>query len=158
MARIAAGGGPIQRIPAALTCSANVAFSARNPKPGWTASAPAARAAVVTASTSRRSRPSGPLTDGATDRIPNRSHVRAIRVAISPRLAMKTVWIGASTPAAADRSVTARVRRPDRPAALAEGPEAFLGVLGRPLARDDPSGVPLRRPIAEAAHLSDDRL
>src|SRR4051812_14390568 len=158
MARIAAGGGPIQRIPATATCSAKVAFSARNPKPGWTASEPAARAAAVTASTSRRSRPFGPLTDGAMERIPNRSQVRAIRVAISPRLAMKTVWIGVSTPWPADGSVTARVRGPHRAAALTERAEALLGFLGRALARDDPGRVPLRRAVSQATHLADDRL
>ncbi len=36
--RMASGGGPTQRRPAAMTRSAKSAFSARNPKPGWTAS------------------------------------------------------------------------------------------------------------------------
>ena len=77
--------------PAAMTASAKSAFSARNPKPGWTASAPAARAAATTASTSRRSSASGPVGRWRlTARMPSRSHVRVIRAAISPRLAMKT--------------------------------------------------------------------
>jgi hypothetical protein len=41
---IAAGGGPTQTRPASITAAANAAFSARNPNPGWTASAPEARA------------------------------------------------------------------------------------------------------------------
>ena len=41
IASIAAGGGPIQTRPASSTARANVAFSARKPYPGWTASAPA---------------------------------------------------------------------------------------------------------------------
>ena len=43
IARIAAAGGPTQRMPAASTASAKSAFSARKPNPGWSASAPAAR-------------------------------------------------------------------------------------------------------------------
>ena len=39
MARMASGGGPTQRIPASITRSAKSAFSARKPKPGWSASA-----------------------------------------------------------------------------------------------------------------------
>ena len=93
IARIATGGGPTQRIPAAATASAKSAFSARNPKPGWTASAPAASAAATTASTSRRSSAFEPSVGGATARIPSRSHVRRIRTTISPRLAMNRVWI-----------------------------------------------------------------
>ena len=79
IARIADGGGPTQRIPAASTSSANSAFSARNPKPGWRASAPAARAAATTAAGSSRSRPSGPSVTGMTARMPSRSQVRVIR-------------------------------------------------------------------------------
>ena len=53
-----------------MTASANVAFSARNPKPGWTASAPAASAASTTASMSSRSRASAPSVGGTTVRMP----------------------------------------------------------------------------------------
>ena len=68
IARIAAGGGPTQRIPAASTASAKSAFSARNPKPGWTASAPAARAARddrLDVEQVERARAVGPGHDGA---------------------------------------------------------------------------------------------
>jgi hypothetical protein len=47
------GVGPIQVSPASVTACANAAFSARNPKPGWTASAPARSAASTSASMSR---------------------------------------------------------------------------------------------------------
>ena len=76
------------------------AFSARNPKPGWRASAPVASAAATTAAGSSRSRPCGPSVTGMTARIPSRSQVRVIRRAISPRLAMKTVRIGSGSSAA----------------------------------------------------------
>ncbi len=41
MASIASGGGPMKVTPAAAQARANPEFSARNPKPGWMASAPA---------------------------------------------------------------------------------------------------------------------
>lgn len=47
IASTASGGGPIQVSPASRTARANAAFSDRNPYPGWTASAPAARAASM---------------------------------------------------------------------------------------------------------------
>ena len=47
MISIASGGGPTNTSPAASQARANAAFSARNPKPGCTASAPA-RSAVRT--------------------------------------------------------------------------------------------------------------
>jgi hypothetical protein len=53
MARIAAGGGPMNVSPAAAHRSANSAFSARKPYPGCTASAPVARAASSSRSTAR---------------------------------------------------------------------------------------------------------
>jgi hypothetical protein len=43
-ASMAAGGGPIQVSPASMTARAKAAFSARNPYPGCTASAPASAA------------------------------------------------------------------------------------------------------------------
>ena len=91
IARIAAGGGPTQRSPAAHDRSAKSAFSARNPKPGWIASAPAARAAATTAAAVEEVEGAGPV-GGRHDRVGCRvrSQVRAIRAAISPRLAMKT--------------------------------------------------------------------
>ena len=94
IARIASGGGPTQRIPAAITASAKAPFSARNPKPGWSASAPASTAAATTASMSSRSSAPGPSVTGTTARMPSREHVRVIRSAISPRLAMNSVRIG----------------------------------------------------------------
>jgi hypothetical protein len=47
MARTAAGGGPMKTSPAAAHASANAAFSARKPYPGWIAWAPVARAAAM---------------------------------------------------------------------------------------------------------------
>jgi hypothetical protein len=44
---IASGGGPIQTRPASEQARANEAFSARNPYPGWIASAPAFVAAAM---------------------------------------------------------------------------------------------------------------
>ena len=70
IARIARGGGPTQRIPAASTASAKSAFSARNPKPGWTASAPAAGRPPTTASMSRRSTRAGAVGRGRDRRDP----------------------------------------------------------------------------------------
>ena len=64
IARMPSGGGPTQRIPAAITCCANSALSARNPKPGWSASAPPASAAATTAAPSSRSRAPGPSVAG----------------------------------------------------------------------------------------------
>ena len=104
IARIADGGGPTDRIPAASTASANSAFSARNPKPGWRASAPAARAAATTATGSSRSRPCGPSVTGMTAPMPSRSQVRVTRRAISPRFAMKTVRMDVGRVAASMRS------------------------------------------------------
>ena len=49
----AAADGPIQVRPASMTAVAKPAFSERNPYPGWTASAPANRAASNSASISR---------------------------------------------------------------------------------------------------------
>ena len=51
-------------------------------------------AASTTAATSSRSSAPGPSVAGTTDRIPSRSQVRVMRVAISPRLAMNSVRIG----------------------------------------------------------------
>jgi hypothetical protein len=50
---IASAGGPIQTRPAFSTARANGAFSARNPYPGWIASAPARVAASRIRSTRR---------------------------------------------------------------------------------------------------------
>ncbi len=47
IASIAAGGGPMNTRPAAAQARANRAFSARNPYPGCTASAPAEAAAAT---------------------------------------------------------------------------------------------------------------
>ena len=109
--------------PAAITRSAKSAFSARNPNPGWTASAPAASAAATTASASSRSSASGPSVAGATARIPRRSQVRPIRAAISPRLAMNRVRIGpvvppgSWSPGPCDHERVNRVSRDTPPAA-----------------------------------------
>ena len=53
MVSITSGVGPTQARPASVTARAKAAFSDRNPYPGWTASAPAARAAATMASPSR---------------------------------------------------------------------------------------------------------
>ena len=53
MASMAAGGGPTNAIPAASQAAAKAVFSARNPYPGWTACAPARRAAPTTAAADR---------------------------------------------------------------------------------------------------------
>src|SRR5262249_21862551 len=47
------GGAPPKPTPASTTARAKAAFSARKPYPGWTASAPAVRAAASSASTDR---------------------------------------------------------------------------------------------------------
>ena len=81
IARIAAGGGPTQRIPAALDAPRRSRRSRRGTRsPGWTASAPAARAAATTAGDVEQveARP-GPSVAGTTARIPSRSQVRVIR-------------------------------------------------------------------------------
>ena len=107
MARMASGGGPTQRIPASITRSAKSAFSARKPKPGWSASAFARRAAATTASAFEEvDRVRAVRGWGTTARMPSRSHVRVIRVAISPRFAMKRVRIGPSSTAARHREVS----------------------------------------------------
>src|SRR4051812_41089456 len=118
IARIALGGGPIQRMPAASTASAKSAFSARNPKPGWMASAVALRAAATTPSMSSRSTAPPPSVGGVTARIPSRLQVRVIRDAISPRFAMKRVAIpsGVSTgDAAATNASIASIATRQRP-------------------------------------------
>ena len=51
---------------------------------------------ATTAATSSRSSAPGPSVAGTTARIPSRSQVRVMRVAISPRLAMNSVRIGVS--------------------------------------------------------------
>ena len=51
-----------------------------------------------------------------------------------------------------------RPRLAPRRAPPSRTPEPFLRFLGRPLPGDDPRRVPLRRAVAEAADLADDRL
>ena len=53
IAAIASGGGPMNTNPASAHARANSAFSARKPYPGWTAWAPASRAAAMIASALR---------------------------------------------------------------------------------------------------------
>ncbi len=53
MISIAAGGGPTQQAPAAVTARAKAAFSAKKPYPGWTASAPLRATASSSRSTER---------------------------------------------------------------------------------------------------------
>ena len=53
IASIASGGGPTNTRPAAAQARANAAFSARNPNPGCTASAPLRRAVRTIVSDSR---------------------------------------------------------------------------------------------------------
>ena len=51
-----------------------------------------------------------------------------------------------------------RLRLPSRSPLLVERGKALAGLLGHALAGDDPGGVPLRRAVAQAADLADDRL
>ena len=53
MAAIAPGGGPTKTRPFSAQARASAGFSARNPYPGCTASAPLRRAAPMTSSTDR---------------------------------------------------------------------------------------------------------
>jgi hypothetical protein len=71
------------------------------------ASARASRAAATTASTESKSTAPGPSVGGATARIARRSVVRRIRVAISPRFAMKIVLMRAIDGADAAASASA---------------------------------------------------
>ncbi len=87
---MAVAGGPTQISRERTIASANSGFSARNPTPGCTASAPEASAAATTASTSSRSSAVGPSVAGTIVSIPRRRQVRATRTAISPRLAMNS--------------------------------------------------------------------
>ena len=110
IASIADGGGPTHTTPAARHARANAAFSERNPYPGCTASAPARRAAVTTASMRRydvagvappsatalsASRTNIASASGslytATVSIPIARQVRMMRHAISPRFAMRSL-------------------------------------------------------------------
>jgi hypothetical protein len=97
IALIALGGGPIHAMPESMTSWAKSAFSARNPKPGWIASAPPDRAAATTAARIEEVERVLAAGRGTMARMPSASHVRVMRCAISPRLAMKTVemrWLG----------------------------------------------------------------
>src|SRR5437762_103795 len=51
-----------------------------------------------------------------------------------------------------------QARFPCRPSLIVEGSEALLRLGARALAGDDPCRVPLRRAVAEAANLANDRL
>ena len=53
MISIASGLGPMKTTPASAQALAKAAFSARKPKPGWTACAPVCRAASSTRSMDR---------------------------------------------------------------------------------------------------------
>ena len=110
IASIASGGGPIQVRPAASTARANVAFSARKPYPGWTASAPALQRGLddpllVQVALGRRAAAEQQRLVGDGERgarrgpppsrrrpmpISSSRSVRKIRIAISPRLATRT--------------------------------------------------------------------
>jgi len=65
-------------------------------RPGWSASAPADRAAATSASGSRRSTNGAPSFPGTIARTPRRPQVCRIRRAISPRLATNTVRIASA--------------------------------------------------------------
>src|SRR6185436_18480996 len=109
MVRICDGVGPMNAMFDAMQVSANSAFSARNPYPGWIASAPAISAAAMmrgilrydsragagpmqTSSSANRtcsdSRSASEYT--ATVWMPSSRQARMTRSAISPRLAIKT--------------------------------------------------------------------
>ena len=108
IASIASGGGPIQTSPALSTIRANSAFSARNPYPGWIASAPDRTATSTILSARRYESTDGPgpmryassatatwslsrSTSEYTATVPTPSSrsVRKMRTAISPRLATR---------------------------------------------------------------------
>ena len=93
--RIAAGGGPTQRIPAAIDGLGEVRVLGEEPeaRDGARRRRPR-RPPATTAATSSRSSAPGPSVAGTTARIPSRSQVRVMRAAISPRLAMNSVRIG----------------------------------------------------------------
>src|SRR5688572_9495098 len=100
IAAMASAGGPIQVRPAAVTIRAKDGFSARNPYPGWIASAPDRRATSRMPSASRYEGMSwlscvpsagrSPATCTPMTRSPIRRAVRAMRTAISPRFAIRT--------------------------------------------------------------------
>ena len=112
ISRIASGGGPIHTTPHSWTTSAKWAFSARNPYPGWIASAPVISAAEITevmfrydalanagpmhtASSAMRtwseSRSASEWT--ATVARPSSLQAAMMRSAISPRFAIRTLEI-----------------------------------------------------------------
>ena len=107
--RIASGGGPTQRMPGGHRSSANAAFSARNPKPGWIASAPAVacgrdhrvRVEEVEGVRARRWR---------ARRRGSQAGRRCARCGstISPRLAMNSVSDGRGRPATREASLPRR--------------------------------------------------
>src|SRR3954447_11495774 len=63
-----------------------------------------------------------------------------------------------STTSGAAARTSVAIRRPGRPALLAEGAEALLRLGARPLSRDDARGMPFRRAVAQPAYLAHDRL
>ena len=117
IARMAAGGGPTQRMPAASTASAKAAFSARKPKPG-------VEGVGAGGARGRDDRLDVEEVEGArarrlpatVDPDPSASQVRRIRRAISPRLATKRCAIGR--------------------ASAASGPDARIGIAPSAAAAD----------------------
>src|SRR5215471_11830987 len=108
IASIASGLGPMNTIPAAAQALAKSARSDRNPKPGCTASAPAAWQAAMIFSATRYdwAAGDGPMATASSAistarlpasaseyttavAIPRRRQVRMIRTATSPRLAIR---------------------------------------------------------------------
>ena len=96
MTRIASGGGPTQRIPAAMHRLGEIGVLGQEPETGVerVGAGGTSRSDDRAGMSSRSSAPS-PSVAGTTARMPSRSHVRVMRVAISPRLAMNRVRMGA---------------------------------------------------------------
>ena len=145
IARIAAGGGPTQRMPGGDHGLGEVRVLGEEAEPRMDASAPAARAAATTASMSRRSRASGPV--GRRDDGPDPERGRrsgGCGAAISPRLAMNSVRIGMRAAGAAVDARSASLERVNR--VRRDTPSTTDASRGQPPGRDPALDGPRRRP------------
>ena len=99
IARIAAGGGPTQRIPAASDGLGEVGVLGEEPETGVER---VGAGGAGRRDDRRRCRAGRALrrrrSSGTTARMPSRSHVRVMRAAISPRLAMNRAGSGSMAP------------------------------------------------------------
>ena len=133
IARIASGGGPTQRIPAASDGLGEVGVLGQEPETrvervgagGTSGSDDGVRRRAGRARL-------GPSVAGTTARMPSRSHVRVMRVAISPRLAMNSVRIGRGgrRPGRCDGVPTPRTRQ-SRHLRHANGPQRVARAVDR---------------------------